>query len=359
MINVKSGKMGGGNPRAFTLVELLVVIAIIGILIALLLPAVQAAREAARRMSCTNNLKQLGLASHTYFDGHKALPPGCLIPPGVLAANSLPTASQQNGIHSIGDNTATPWNMFGWAAFLLPYVEATATYSLVDFNSPTGAFLPVTAFGASGGCGAHTSTFDTDGIFKSNEEAARSAPSSFKCPSAPVPGIKNTIKDYGGNAGGNILRRAADGTETWTVTEMPDRYYGRAGNSGLFNRASGYTLGDIVDGTSNTLIFLESHSQRPLSNATNKAYNPFLWVGHPAHGMVMSDRGGTQLLMNGKYDDNAGSSAGAGVAYSTHTGGVNAGVADGSVQFLSQTISHAYVFRALMTRAGGESVAIP
>lgn len=91
--------------RAFTLVELLVVIAIIGILIALLLPAVQAAREAARRMQCTNNLKQIGLALHNYESSHKVLPPG------YITSNTASTHTQ-----------------------ILPYFEQSAAYDLFDFT---------------------------------------------------------------------------------------------------------------------------------------------------------------------------------------------------------------------------------
>ncbi|MCL2346824.1 MAG: DUF1559 domain-containing protein [Planctomycetaceae bacterium] len=111
------GKIGGGgNLRAFTLVELLVVIAIIGILIALLLPAVQAAREAARRMQCTNNLKQLGLAIHTFHDAHKGLPPA-----------GLTHIYQPDK----GDVEADTCHFSGFA-LLLPYLEQSALYEIVS-----------------------------------------------------------------------------------------------------------------------------------------------------------------------------------------------------------------------------------
>ncbi|HTN75701.1 MAG TPA: DUF1559 domain-containing protein, partial [Pirellulaceae bacterium] len=105
----------GRRSRAFTLVELLVVIAIIGVLVALLLPAVQAAREAARRMQCTNNLKQIGLAILNYENTHKSLPPGGLM--------------QKSGFgHS-------------WWVRILPYVEQNAVYEKFDQNAPDSGWL--------------------------------------------------------------------------------------------------------------------------------------------------------------------------------------------------------------------------
>jgi len=99
------------RPRTgFTLVELLVVIAIIGVMVGLLLPAVQAAREAARRMSCQNNLKQLGLSLHNYESVHKMFPPSSV---------TLGTAASQ------------PWS---GQSFLLPYLEGGSTYNLIDFS---------------------------------------------------------------------------------------------------------------------------------------------------------------------------------------------------------------------------------
>ena len=123
----------------FTLVELLVVIAIIGILIALLLPAVQAAREAARRMQCTNNLKQIGLAMHNYHDSMKC----------------LPFASAYN---------AGPFyqNVGTWAAFILPYLELQTHYDLFDFTHPM--------------------KYDSD---STNKEAVTTVVAVYLCPSDP------------------------------------------------------------------------------------------------------------------------------------------------------------------------------
>jgi prepilin-type N-terminal cleavage/methylation domain-containing protein len=115
--------------RGFTLVELLVVIAIIGVLVALLLPAVQSAREAARRMRCTNNLKQIGLALHNYHGLHNSFPPG----------NVSPAFMSQQGCFS-GTSASTPHPGAPWSATVLPFIEQTGVYNNLDIGGtfPSG-----------------------------------------------------------------------------------------------------------------------------------------------------------------------------------------------------------------------------
>ncbi|QDU97092.1 DUF1559 domain-containing protein [Lignipirellula cremea] len=109
------------RSRGFTLVELLVVIAIIGVLVALLLPAVQMAREAARRSTCTNNLKQIGLAMATYHDAHKCFPPGCV----------YTSAVDNTGSGTSGAGT----DLWSWGALILPQMEQGSLYQLMAVGS--------------------------------------------------------------------------------------------------------------------------------------------------------------------------------------------------------------------------------
>ncbi len=180
-------------PRAFTLVELLVVIAIIGILVSLLLPAVQAVREASRRMQCQNNLRQIGLALHNYHAAFRKLPPG-----GIEVRPEVPGGKQ-----------------LAWSAFVLPFLEQSAAYVQVDFNYP----------------------FD----HPVNEEAAAIPIETYLCPSTPRFSPLNRGRgatDYGGIYGERIVS-----------TNYPPR--------GVMIHDKAIRFRDITDGTSRTLTVSE------------------------------------------------------------------------------------------------------
>ena len=187
--------------RGFTLIELLVVIAIIGVLVGLLLPAVQQAREAARRTSCVNNMKQLGLAIHNYKDANKVLPAGWTKPADLTNFSS--------------------GNYWGWGAFILPFTEDSALYDQIDFDrqwSNTGSSsIPATPL--AGRC----CPSDTMGLLNTKENNS---------------GKSNYIGSFGNKP---------INTANFTTTA----------NRGVFTENSALRFRDITDGTSKTIMLGE------------------------------------------------------------------------------------------------------
>jgi prepilin-type N-terminal cleavage/methylation domain-containing protein/prepilin-type processing-associated H-X9-DG protein len=201
--------------RGFTLIELLVVIAIIAVLISLLLPAVQSAREAARRVQCVNNLKQLGLALHNYISATGALPPGTVSTYGysVFGTVAVPPGALSN------------WLSWSAQAMLLPYIEQGPLYNAANFKLNC-------CYDSSVSDGGNSTVYST-----------RIA--GFLCPSDAVAGQQN-INSYFGSIGTSTIEAPADGNTTGVFRVL---------NSAT--SCSSVTLAAITDGTSNTIAFGE------------------------------------------------------------------------------------------------------
>jgi prepilin-type N-terminal cleavage/methylation domain-containing protein len=304
--------------KAFTLVELLVVIAIIGILIALLLPAVQAAREAARRSQCTNNLKQIGIALHNYHDTFKTFPPGafCI-------------------------REAWPCTGTNWRALILPFMEQTTVHDQLQFSSnPAVHFM---AGGAAGGAAL-------DG----NEVLEDLVIEGYRCPSS-------VIQKLGGHNNVRAMNVLYVGVQGCTAdVPGPTQYrlrgtsdvdncsYGITSNNGMLPKNECTSFKDCQDGTSNTMIVAEQSGQVDNRNITANYYGAWFGTRHPR---AMDDPAGCGDLWGAgttavRYAPNVDVVlAGAGQMYhantiinSEHPGGINILLTDGSCHFLSETV---------------------
>jgi prepilin-type N-terminal cleavage/methylation domain-containing protein/prepilin-type processing-associated H-X9-DG protein len=310
--------------RGFTLVELLVVIAIIAVLIGLLLPAVQKVREAAARIQCANNLKQLGLALHNYHDEQGTFPPPYVNKGGSYLNSGFPFTH-------------------GWAPFILPDIEQRPLFALYHWDVPQYA--------------------PENGPVIAKQLAV------FQCPSTPeqnryfTPGpfayfhTKAACGDYNLTLGVN----SALAQRGWV--DPAGDYRGALTNtptlaiepSILSITTAGTRLTDITDGASNTILLTEdagrprlwqAGKQVPDQTVSGAAWNsfrgPIILQGSTSDGTVQPGRCALNCTNDGEV-------------YAFHTGGANAVFADGHVQFLNAGMD-IRVMAGLITRAGDEVV---
>jgi len=289
--------------NAFTLVELLVVIAIIGILIGLLLPAVQQVREAARRTDCGNKIRQMGLAIMNYESAHKVLPPGW-------------TASDPTDAASVPG--------WGWSAQILPFIEAGNVYDQIDFDV------------------AIDHPYHLNPI-KTNLEI-------FLCPSDAAPKLLNldvhvehgshlVTHDPPQHNHGELLVGRSNYSGVFGSTEIEDSPF--KGN-GTFFANSKVELRDFRDGQSNTIIVGERRND----------LGPISWVG--VVGEVDEPFARIVAVTDHAPNDEAGHFED---FRSYHPQGINVVLGDGSTHFVTESISED-IFQALGTRRGGEIASI-
>lgn len=297
------------QKKAFTLVELLVVIAIIGILIALLLPAVQAAREAARRMQCANNLKQIGLAIHNYENSLRRFPPGRVGCDGTPSAECPPTLPSEQ-------RPAT-----GGFVMILPYLELTTLFDQFEGFHGGGIHPIEPALSSSG--------WNTPSVVRAMSER----PSVFACPS----NIAAPTIDLGGFRWGVGSYALCLGTNGPPTIDAPVKYY----NTGAFVYLNTFRVRDIVDGLSHTFFVGEASRGDETANRWTigtRFRDSLRTTMNPLN--TPPDVGIHYLGDNGAFR-------------SEHPGGAMFALGDGSVDFVNEAIS-GDVYQALATRAGGD-----
>lgn len=289
------------NRKGFTLIELLVVIAIIGVLVALLLPAVQQAREAARRSQCKNNLKQIGLALHNYHETHRTFPPGYVYRPGPMAENAAG---------------------FGWGALILPMVDLAPLHAQFNWNAPVWDIA--------------------------NEPARTRHLPVFLCPSDPV--SSGAFVEMG-----STPERYAMGCYVGNFGP-PDLDATQEKRDGIFSRNSRTQASDVVDGLSNTLLIGERVNgpfRTAGAHGVHVTYET-TWCCAVREISDPTDDHGHMVLFQSGHVPNEPLSDDRDVS-APHIGLAQFLLGDGSVRAISENINLG-VYQSLSTRAGGEVI---
>ncbi len=309
--------------RGFTLVELLVVIAIIGVLVALLLPAVQAAREAARRISCTNKLKQFALAMHNHHDSYTKFPPA------FSSVVHNVTSSKGLEISQVAGQGAP------WSVRILPYMEQDNRYDTFDI---TGGF---------------TGRYSEGGA---NRDAIYQVNTAFHCPSNPNAGPDSVQTSYVCVAGGGTEAEAYATASSSCCTARI--FY----NNGVTYINSESTFGDITDGSSNVFLIAETRYQATQAGAGTQYPS---WAGTTRAGGGSGGGGHcctSSVTMGAAVDGINSSDYDPATSFrvepvmrgfgSHHPGGCQIAMADGSVHFFTETMD-INTYRDLAARGDG------
>ena len=356
-----------GSRKGFTLIELLVVIAIIAVLIGLLVPAVQKVREAANRMSCTNNLKQFGIALQAFHDTYQKFPVG---------------------------STGTLNRQFGWGITVLPYIEQAALYTAITNDATVLISVPGggpnlyngAAFNGDTGAGTRTCTINAAGTTAAFT-AIKTPIKTFMCPSDVWPAT--TTNNGMGKANylacaGNGLNAANNAVLPWNT---PASSNGSLQNGVLVQandtaQSWANNIASITDGTSNTIVLGEVSAQRLSGLYGLASANTPIWAGGNPNvggaagrqhnyfrvtGGISGTALGTLYTLNSQNTTTDATGGGAvnganpmimdRCFNSSHTGGGNFLLGDASVKFISNSIDPV-AYAAAGTKATGETASI-